>query len=243
MRKRAAAFFASGTKSEEEHWVDDFSIPPELTKTRPIREIIYEYLREAILDGRLKPGERLVERDLAEKFRASRTPIREALRKLETEDFLEYLPRRGDVVKGVNPEDIEEVYVLREMLEALAIRHSVVNLTGEEIEHLCQVVEKTNLAQQEQRIAEVISGLREFDAILLDASKMRRLRAFVNSLQESLRSYRKFNLTNPARRAQAVREHQEIFSAIVARDADRAEGAIRSHIRAARDTLLKSLAK
>ena len=185
----------------------------------------------------------MVERDLAEKFRASRTPIREALRKLETEDFLEYLPRRGDVVKGVNPEDIEEVYVLREMLEALAIRHSVTNLTEEDIGRLRRVVEKTNLAQQEQQIAEVIGGLREFDAILLEASKMKRLRAFVNSLQESLRSYRKFNLSNPTRRAQAVREHQEIFATIVARDADRAEGAIRRHIRAARDTLLKSLTK
>jgi len=223
--------------------VDDFSIPPELTNTKPIREIIYEYLREAILDGRLKPGERLVERDLAEKFRASRTPIREALRKLETEEFLEYLPRRGDIVKGVNPEDIEEVYVLREMLEALAVRRSVAHLTDADIDILRLVVEKTNCAQQEQRVTDVIAGLREFDMILLNASQMKRLRVFVNSLQESLRSYRKFNLSNPDRRKQAVREHQEIFAAILSRDADRAEGLVRRHIQAARDTLLSFMAK
>ena len=223
--------------------MDDFSIPPELTNTKPIREIIYEYLREAILDGRLKPGDRLVERDLAEKFRASRTPIREALRKLEMEELLEYLPRRGDVVKGVNPEDIEEVYVLREMLEGTAIRRSVANLNETELEKLRLVVEKTSLAQQEERIADVIAGLREFDFIILDASKMKRLKVFVSSLQESLRSYRKFNLSNPARRAQAVREHQEIFAAILAHDADRAEGLLRRHIQAARDSLLKSLEK
>ena len=223
--------------------MDDFSIPPELTNTKPIREIIYEYLREAILDGRLKPGERLVERDLAEKFRASRTPIREALRKLETEEFLEYLPRRGDIVKGVNPEDIEEVYVLREMLEALAVRRSVAHLTDADIDILRLVVEKTNCAQQEQRVTDVIAGLREFDMILLNASQMKRLRVFVNSLQESLRSYRKFNLSNPDRRKQAVREHQEIFAAILSRDADRAEGLVRRHIQAARDTLLSFMAK
>ncbi|HWR31014.1 MAG TPA: GntR family transcriptional regulator [Negativicutes bacterium] len=223
--------------------MDDFSIPPELTNTKPIREIIYEYLREAILDGRLKPGERLVERDLAEKFRASRTPIREALRKLETEEFLEYLPRRGDIVKGVNPEDIEEVYVLREMLEALAVRRSVSHLTDADIDVLRLVVEKTNCAQQEQRVTDVIAGLREFDMILLNASQMKRLRVFVNSLQESLRSYRKFNLSNPDRREQAVREHQEIFAAILSRDADRAEGLVRRHIQAARDTLLSFMAK
>lgn len=223
--------------------MDEFSIPPELTHTKPIREIIYEYLREAILDGRLKPGERLIERDLAEKFRASRTPIREALRKLETEDFLEYLPRRGDIVKGVNPEDIEEVYILREMMESVAIRRSVAHLTDAGIESLRQAVEKTNQAQQEDRVGDVIAGLREFDAVLLDACKMKRLRGFVNSLQESLRSYRKFNLSHPERRARAVREHQEIFAAVLARDADRAEGLVRRHIQAARDSLLASLAK
>lgn len=223
--------------------MEEFLIPPELTSVKPIREIIYEYLREAILDGRLKPGERLVERDLAEKFRASRTPIREALRKLETEDFLEYLPRRGDVVKGVSAADIDEVYLLREMMEALAVRQSVVNLTETDIERLRRVVEKTNQAQAADAVAEVIAGLREFDAILLEASKMKRLRAFVNSLQESLLSYRKFNLANPVRRRQAVQEHQEILAAIIARDADRAEGAVRCHIRAAREALLKNLAK
>jgi DNA-binding GntR family transcriptional regulator len=221
----------------------DFSIPPDLTNTKPIREIIYEYLREAIVDGRLKPGERLVERDLAEKFRASRTPIREALRKLEAEEFLEYLPRRGDVVKGVNPEDIEEVYVLREMMEAMAIRRSIIYLTDSEIEDLRLVVEKTQRAHEAQSVTEVIAGLRQFDAILLNASKMKRLRGFVNSLQESLMSYRKFNLSDPDRRAQAIREHQEIFGAILSRDADRAEGLVRRHIQAARDSLLKSMAK
>lgn len=223
--------------------MEDFLIPPELTNTKPIREVIYEYLREAILDGRLQPGERLVERELAEKFRASRTPIREALRKLETENFLEYLPRRGDIVKGVNLEEVEEVYVLREMLEAAAVRRSVVHLTDAEIDHLRQVVKKTEQAHADGRIPEVISGLREFDAIVLAASKMNRLRGFVNSLQESLRGYRKFNLAIAERREQAMREHQEILAAIIARDVDRAEGAIRQHIRAARDTLVKNLAK
>lgn len=223
--------------------MDDFYIPPELTSTKPIREVIYEYLREAILDGRLKPGMRLVERDLAEKFKASRTPIREALRKLETEEFLEYLPRRGDIVKSVNTEDVEEVYILREMLEALAIRHSVAHLTEADIEVLRGVVEKTQCAQEEDRIADVITGLREFDSILLKASKMKKLCGFVNSLQESLMSYRKFNLSNPDRRVLAVNEHQKIFEAILSRDADRAEGLVRRHIQAARDCLLKRLDK
>ena len=217
------------------------TIPPELTSTKPIREVIYEFLREAILDGRIKPGERLIERDLAEKFRASRTPIREALRKLETEDFLEYIPRRGDVVKDINLEDIEEVYILRELLEALSIRHSVAKLTEAELEELRRVVEKTRLAEQEDRVDEVIQGLREFDAMLLNASKMKRVKSFVNLLQESLRSYRKLNILDPRRREQAVREHQEIFAAIVARDADRAEGLVRRHIQTARDALLNRL--
>ena len=223
--------------------MDDFEIPVGLTNNKPIREIIYEYLREAILDGRLKPGERLVERDLAEKFKISRTPIREALRKLETEDLLEYLPRRGDVVKGVKPEDIEEVYVLREMLEALAVRRSVVNITEAGLETLRLVADATKLAHQENRIDDVMRGLREFDSILLEASKMKQLRSLVNSLQESLRSYRKINLSNPERRTQAVQEHLEIFAAVMARDTDRAEGLVRRHIQKARDSMLQNVAK
>ena len=223
--------------------MDDFLIPPGLTNTKPIREIIYEYLREAILDGRLKPGERLIERNLAEKFKASRTPIREALRKLEAEEFLEYLPRRGDIVKGVNTEDVEEIYILREMLEALAIRHSVAYMSEADIDALRLVVNKTACAQQEDRIADVINGLREFDAIVLKSSRMKRLCGFVNSLQESLLCFRKFNLSNPDRRVMAVREHEKIFEAILSRDADRAEGLLRRHVQAARDSLLKSLEK
>ena len=116
-------------------------------------------------------------------------------------------------------------------------------MTEKGLESLRHVAEETRLAHQENRIDDVMRGLREFDSILLEASKMKQLRSLVNSLQESLRSYRKINLSNPERRDQAVREHLEILAAVMARDTDRAEGLVRRHIQKARDSMLLNLAK
>ncbi|HAA47289.1 MAG TPA: hypothetical protein DCE03_02200, partial [Synergistaceae bacterium] len=102
----------------------------------PVRMVVYETLREAIFRKELKPGDKLVENDLAEKLDVSRTPVREALRMLESEGLIERNPRKGLFVKGFTAEDVMEIYSIRQALEALAIRICCQRITEDEVAEL-----------------------------------------------------------------------------------------------------------
>lgn len=101
----------------------------ESTDLRPIREIVLERLRKAIMDGSFEPGDRLVETSIAEGMGVSRTPVREAFRQLEIEGLAENVPRKGTIVKGISKRDILEIYEIREVLEGLAFRLACANIS------------------------------------------------------------------------------------------------------------------
>jgi DNA-binding GntR family transcriptional regulator len=223
--------------------MDELIVPSNVTDIKPIRDIIYEYLRRAIMDGVIKPGERIVERSYAEKFNASRTPIREAIRKLEMEGFVVYIPRHGVVAKGLNQEEIAEIYAIRCGLESLAVRAAVDNITKEQLHMLEEVVRQAVAANKDENCEQVVEKLRKFDEIILDASKMPRLKKMISGLQESLRYYRKRNLTSISRRQTAIKEHKQILEAIVNKDASLAEKLLCNHINGAKEVLLKNISK
>lgn len=220
--------------------MDELIIPRNITDVKPIRDIIYEYLRKAIMDGMIKPGERIIERSYAEKFNASRTPIREALRKLEMEGFVEYIPRRGVVAKGLDQNEIAEIYAIRRSLESLAIRSAVANITIEQVNLLEKIVDEAFTASESDNYELVVKQLRKFDEVMLDASQMPRLKKMISGLQESLRYYRKLNLASEKRRKIAVKEHAKILQAIIAKDSLQAENLLCEHIDRAKESLLKS---
>ncbi len=220
--------------------MNDLIVPAGITDVKPIREIIFEYLRQVILDGVIKPGDRLVERDIAAKFNVSRTPVREALRKLESEGYVEYIPRKGDVVRGFNAEEIEEIYDIRKALECLAVRKAIKNISEHETERLKTIIEQ--LDKDEKGDGEqTFKGLHDFDELILNTAKMPMVSNFVHVLQESLVRYRKINLSHEPRRKVAIKEHRAILKAIIDRDVERAEQLIALHIDNAREELLKGL--
>lgn len=221
--------------------MDGLIFPEGLTDVKPIREIIYEHVRQAILDGLIKPGQRLVERDIAAKFNASRTPVREALRKLETEGFIEYLPRKGVIVRGFNIEEIEEIYNIRKSLECLAIRSSIHKITSEQINDLQAIVEQLEQVENGSAVQTTYTGLHEFDDVLVNTANMPLLKNFLYILKESLQRYRKINLSSLPRRQSAVREHKEILQAVIDRDVERAEKLVCQHIDNSRNELMKKV--
>ena len=213
-------------------------VPSGITDVRPIRDIVYDYLREALVDGVIKPGERIVERTYAEKFNVSRTPIREVLRKLEMEGFVEYIPRRGIVAKGLNAAEIEEIYAIRISLERLAIRTAVGKISAAQLNRVKKVHEKTIAANEQDDVATVVTQMRKFDDLLFEAANMPKLQKMIAGLQESLRSYRKINLSGGSRRSLAIDEHGEILKAVINKDADLAEQLVIAHVERARNSLL-----
>jgi DNA-binding GntR family transcriptional regulator len=221
--------------------MEDLVVPAGLTDVKPIREIIYDHLRQSILDGVIKPGERLVERDIAARYAASRTPVREALRKLESEGYLEYIPRKGEVVRGFNVDEIKEIYDIRKALECLAVKNAIRNIGDAEIATLQAIVEQLEREENGRQPQATFKKLHDFDELILNTAKMPLVADFLHRLQESLTRYRKINLSQAPRRLSAIGEHREILQAIIARDVDRAEKAVCRHIDNARSALLKEL--
>jgi len=217
----------------------DLIITEQISEVKQLRDLIFEYLRQEILDGNLKPDDRLIERDIAVKLNVSRTPIREALRKLESEGFVEHVPRKGVVVRGFNSGEIEEIYDIRKELECLVVRKAISHITDHDIQILEVILaglEKEEKVDQVQLTAE---GLQEFDEVILNMAKMPLLKNFVHSLKESLIRYKKINLSHEPRRKNAISEHKAILEAIIDRDTPRAEKLTVKHISNSKAELFK----
>ena len=208
----------------------DLMITEQISEVKQLRDIIFEYLRQEILEGNLKPDDRLIERDIAVKLNVSRTPIREALRKLELEGYVEHVPRKGVVVHGFNINEIEEIFDIRKELECLVVRKAISNISDHDIQILKVILADIENEENEDQVQLTVKGLKEFDEVILNMTKMPLLNNFVHSLQESLMRYKKINLSDAPRRMNAISEHKAILQAIIARDASQAEKLTMEHI-------------
>lgn len=201
-----------------------------INNVKPIRDIVYEQLRKTILAGNLKPGERIIEKEYADKLNISRTPVREALRKLEIEGFVEYIPRKGVVVKGFSFKDIIEIYEIRKSLECLAVKNVIKNVDDEYIEKLKSTVEQMDALESQGDIEGVFDICKDFHQTILSASEMPRLMSMINTLQEYLERFRRVTMSKDSRRLSAIKEHKEILEAIIDRDVERVQEIVSRHI-------------
>ncbi len=205
----------------------------------PRGEAAYRYLRKAIQDGKLKPGERLREVELARQIGLSRTPIREALSRLESEGLVAHDPTRGVVVAELDYVMVTELYYMREVLEGTAARLAAQHASDVEISIL------DDLCQQYEAALSDAAGLavsnRHFHETLYRCSHNRYLLNMVTVLHNALSLLSGTTLADPERAAQSLREHRAVVTAIRARDADAAEQALRTHIRAAQKVRLQKL--
>lgn len=212
----------------------------EVHDLRPIREIVFEKLREAIFDGKIKKGEHLVESVIADKMNVSRTPVREALRQLEIEGLVLNIPRRGAIVQGITEEDAIEIYDLREVLEGLVARMACKNATEDEIRKLKIFLELMEEAIKNKENDEYLKLLEGYNLTLLNSAKSKRLEDMVKKLYEYLESLRSVSLDKEDRRIAALKEHKKIVSIIEKRDEETAEMITRRHVKKAKETFLKN---
>lgn len=208
---------------------------------KPIRDIVYDALRTAILQGQIKSGHRIVEKEYAEKFGISRTPVREALRKLETEGFVQYLPRKGVVVKTFETGEIIEIYNIRIALETLATVAAVENITAEQTLRLREAVERMEQAERQGDKAGFQEMCRLFNGIIIEAGGMPMLTGLINTMQDYLEKYRNISLSGEDRRKAVINEHQAILAAVLAKDIDTARRCVCEHLEGAKQALLESM--
>ena len=200
-----------------------------------------ELIRIAIVDGRLQPGARLKEKDLAEMLGISRTPVREALLLLQAEGLVEAAPNRGATVKAYTEQELADLYDLRALLEGYAARRAASRIGAAQLEVLQQSLEEfddARLAQDRQAIS--AANLR-FHFTIVEASGADRLAKVVRSAVEVPLVYRSFYLFSEEETELSEIMHRRIAAALAAGDAERAELLMKEHIFEGRDQLLAHL--
>jgi DNA-binding GntR family transcriptional regulator len=198
---------------------------------------VTELVRQAIVDGRLSPGERLKEEELARELGISRTPVREALLILQAEGLVDAAPNRGATVRAHNAEDLDDLYELRALLEGHATRRATLRLTMEGLADLEASCDRFDLLVDGD-IRELVAENTTFHTGILDAAGSARLSAMVRSVVELPLVYRSYIWYSPDQVRISAHYHRQIVQALVRRDAGRAELIMKEHVYEARDLLV-----
>ncbi len=206
------------------------------------QDSVYEAIRKAILRGEYCPGQKLVERKIAEHLGVSRTPVREALRKLELEGLVEHIPGKGVIVAKLSPREVWEIYNIRAVLEGLAARFAAQNVTPEQLAHLEEIVREMEEAV-ETRDSEKLSGLHmKFHEAIYEAAGSARLQSMLSSLVDYIMAFTRVGYAVPGRVREATEEHREIFEAIKRNSPQEAEQLSREHVERSCDAYFVHLA-
>jgi DNA-binding GntR family transcriptional regulator len=193
------------------------------------QEHAVQWLRAAIVARELRPGERVGQEDIAERIGVSVVPVREALRVLEQEGQLTYLPRRGYFVTELSVEDLDEIYSLRALLEARAARHALPALDAEALERMELAARDCVAAAQAGDVAAELEANRRFHFAILDAPDQPHLLRLIRSLWDATESYRALYYNDAAERDAAGDAHERIMAAVRAGDGDRLVAELDAH--------------
>ena len=215
--------------------------PIVLNSYKPLREVVCETLRQAIRDGVFKPGERLMEVPLAEELGVSRTPVREAIRKLELEGFVVMIPHRGTYVADISLKDVTQVFEIRSALEELAAQLAAERITPDEIEFLERMLVEIGTFMEEKNMDKVVEADINFHEVLYKASRNERLVEIIHNLREQTLRFRTMSMNQPWRLVKTWEEHRLLVEAIADRNPAQAREIARIHMEHSEQALLKGM--
>lgn len=218
-------------------------LPVNLDSYKPLRELVLEAIREAIKNGTLQPRERLMEIQLADDLGVSRTPVREALRKLEQEGFIVMVPRKGAYVSDLSMKDVADVFEIRAALDGLAGGLAAERITEEELDLMERMLVEKGEAINQNDIDKLVEADTRFHEAMYMASRNERLSNIISNLREQIQRFRLTSLSVPGRREDSLKEHRQILEAIQARDIQLARQLAQEHIENAETVLIDSLKK
>lgn len=196
----------------------------------PLRDVVFQTLREAILKGDLKPGERLMELQLASKLGVSRTPIREAIRMLEQEGLAVTIPRKGAEVAKMTLKDMEDVLEIREALDELAVNLACTRITAGQLARLRRIKEDFAENTKSGDIKQIAEADVSFHDIIYEATNNPKLVNLLNNLREQIYRYRVEYLKDSRNYPILIAEHEAIVEALEAHDRERVVTAMHKHV-------------
>lgn len=229
--------------------MDQRLTPIKLDSYQPLREVVCESLRDAIRKGILKPGQRIMEIKLTEELGVSRTPVREAIRKLELEGYVVMMPRRGTYVADMSIRDINEIFEIRTALESLSNGLAAEHITEDELEHLQRLLvviggyikEYEDGPDREAAMDKIVKTDIEFHDLLYHAARNNRLVGIISNLRDQLTRFRTLSMSYPGRLEATLDEHREIVETIANGDGRAARKAAVHHMENSEKTLLKAM--
>ncbi|MBR2719419.1 MAG: GntR family transcriptional regulator [Clostridia bacterium] len=213
-----------------------------MMESRPIREIAYEVLKHAIITGEIPAGERIVETDYAERLHISRTPLREALRKLERDGLVEYVLRRGVVVRAFTIADVEEIYTIRNSLEMLTLPAIIRNATEEDILDLKQKLKEMDDVLESGDIETLSPMARAFHAQLTRICRQNRILRVIEGQDEFITRFSAMSIKQENRRSSAQEEHHKLVEYVEKRDLESFTELMGKHIERSKENCLAALA-
>lgn len=207
----------------------------------PLRDVVFNTLRQAILKGELEPGERLMEIQLAERLGVSRTPIREAIRKLELEGLVLMIPRKGAEVANISETSLREVLEVRRSLEELAIELACQRITQEELSELEQTEAAFSEAIRKGDPMDIAESDERYHDVIYQATGNSRLVQILNNLREQMYRYRLEYIKDADKRQILIVEHEHILRALKNHNIGEAKSAVREHIDNQQLTVAKNI--
>ena len=196
-----------------------------------LRGRVYESIRDDILSGRYEQNTELKEAAIGAELGVSRTPVREALRQLELEGLVHIIPNRGAFVNTITAKDVQDIYVIRSMLEGLCARWATEHITEEQLEDL----EETLCLSEYHTGKGNYEKLYELDSLfheqLYGASNSRILNHVLSDFHDYVKRVRRATIASQGRSVKSTEEHRAIFEAVRSRDADQAEALAREHVK------------
>lgn len=196
----------------------------------PLRDVVFNTLRQAILRGEMEPGERLMEIQLAQKLGVSRTPIREAIRKLELEGLVVMIPRKGAEVAHITEKDMRDVLEVRCTLEELAVTLACKNVTDERISELIAANKVFEAAIISKDVVNIVDADVQFHDIIYAMTDNVRLIQIINKLREQMYRYRLEYVKDARTHSILISEHNDIIEQLSKKNVEAAKSVVRQHI-------------
>ncbi len=199
-------------------------------KGRFLREQVYRKLKESILNVMIEPNQRLIEEKLAEEMGTSRTPVREAIQKLEKEGLIHKLPKGGFAVNVIADEEIEEVFGVRSVLEGYAAYLATMRATDEDLRAMESIVKRQEICLENGETDEVIRLNTDFHDMIYACAKSKKLLAIISDLRDFIFRYRLLILRYEGMVSISIQDHKDMIALMRAKNARRVEKLVRKHI-------------
>lgn len=203
----------------------------------PREKIAYDYLYEGIVSGKIAPGEPIVEQEVSNVLGISRTPVRQALKQLEAQGLVKYIPQRGTFAEEIDIQDVEEIFALREALELLALKEAIKVVPDEEIskiEGILDALDHNSASEDFYRSDRALHDL------IVRYGGNRRLSIFLNALNSQVEMLRRISAATPNRLERSKKEHMAIVTALKERDQARASELLSEHIRNVKESAIRT---